>query len=136
MRFSLTLIVAISAGTNSLGQQPTVVRESTPPASATATQTPTGQVPEQLPPYPVYRYGSTTTKNRTLSVEQAVTLALDNAASLRQAEFDEQIAGEDVKQARAALLPQFRADLLGHHALAGPPARRSTDFQFCGVERH
>jgi outer membrane protein TolC len=112
MRFSLTLIVAISAGTNSVGQQPTVNRESTPSSTITATQTPigpgqTGQAPQQLPPYPVYPYGSPTTKNRTLSVEQAVSLALDNAASLRQAEFDEQVAGEDVKQARAALLPQF-----------------------------
>jgi outer membrane protein TolC len=116
MRFSLTLIVAISAGTNAAGQQPTVVRESTPPATTTATQTPTGpgqtgQVPQQLPTYYDYPYGSTTTKNRTLSVEQAVTLALDNAASLRQAQFDEQIASEDVKQARAALLPQFNLPL-------------------------
>src|SRR6185295_1343479 len=53
----------------------------------------------------------TTTKNRTLTVEQAVTLALDNATSLRQAEFDEQIAGEDVKQARAGLLPQVNMPL-------------------------
>ena len=116
MRFSLTLIVAISAGTNSLGQQPTVVRESTPPATITATQTPTGpgqagQVQQQLPPYYDYPYGSTTMKNRTLSVEQAVTLALDNATSLRVAEFDEQIAGEDVKQARAGLLPQVNMPL-------------------------
>ncbi|HWP52989.1 MAG TPA: hypothetical protein VN476_02590, partial [Pyrinomonadaceae bacterium] len=111
MRFSLTLIVAISAGTNSLGQQPAVVRESTPPAIIPATQTPTGpgqagQIQQQLPAYNDYPYGSTTTKNRTLSAEQAVALALDNATSLRAAEFDEQIAAEDVKQARAGLLPQ------------------------------
>jgi outer membrane protein len=107
MRFSLTLIFAISAGTNSVGQQPAVVRESTPPATITQA----GQAPEQLPPYNDYKYGSTTTKNRTLSVEQAVTLALDNAASLRLAEFDEQIAGEDVKQARGGLLPQINMPL-------------------------
>lgn len=111
MRFSLTLIVAISAGINSLGQQPAVPR-----ATTTATQTPTGpgqagQVPQQLPPYNDYPYGSTTTKNRALSVEQAVTLALDNATSLRVAQFDEQIAGEDVKQARAGLLPQINMPL-------------------------
>ena len=113
MRFSLTLMVAISAGTNSSGQQPAVVRENTPPAISPATQTPTGpgQVPPQLPPYNDYPYGSTTMKNRTLSVEQAVTLALDNAASLRVAQFDEQIAGEDVKQARAGLLPQINMPL-------------------------
>ncbi|MGZ8845432.1 MAG: TolC family protein [Pyrinomonadaceae bacterium] len=116
IRFSLTLIVAILAGTNSMGQQPTVLRESTPPATATATQTPTGpgqagQVQQQLPPYYDYPYGSTTMKNRTLSVEQAVTLALDNAASFRQAQFEEQSASEDVKQARTGLLPQFSMPL-------------------------
>jgi outer membrane protein TolC len=116
IRFSLTLIVAISAGTISVGQQPTVVRESTPPATPAASQSPTGpgqsgQFQQQLPPYYDYPYGSTTTKNRTLSVEQAVTLALDNAASFRQAQFDEQSATEDVKQARAGLLPQFNMPL-------------------------
>lgn len=115
IRFSLTLIIAISA-VNSMGQQPTVVRESTPPATTTAPQTPTGpgqagQFQQQLPPYYDYPYGSTTMKNRMLSVEQAVTLALDNAASLRQAQFDEQSASEDVKQARAGLLPQFNMPL-------------------------
>jgi outer membrane protein len=117
IRFSLTLIIGISAVINSMGQQSTVVRESTPPATTSATQTPTGpgqagQVqPQQLPPYYDYPYGSTTMKNRTLSVEQAVTLALDNAASLRLAQFDEQIASEDVKQARAGLLPQVNMPL-------------------------
>lgn len=116
IRFSLTVIVAISAGTNSVGQQPTLVRESTPPATASAPQSPTGpgqagQSQQRVPPYYDYPYGSTTTKNRILSVEQAVTLALDNAASLRQAQFDEQSASEDVKQARAALLPQFSMPL-------------------------
>jgi len=100
-------MVAISAGTNSLGQQPTANPKSTPSGTITATQTPT----QQLPPYPVYQYGSPTTKNRTLSVEDAVTLALDNAASLRQAQFDEQIAGEDVRQARAGLFPQVSMPL-------------------------
>jgi outer membrane protein TolC len=116
MRFSLTLIVAISAGTNAVGQQPAVVPANTLPAITTANQTPTGpgqggQVRQQRPPYYDYPYGSTTTTNRTLSVEQAVTLALDNAASLRLAQFDEQIAGEDVKQARAALFPQLNMPL-------------------------
>lgn len=116
IRSSLTLIVAISAATSSMGQQPTVVRESTPPATASAPKSQTGpaqtgQLPQQLPPYYDYPYGSTTKENRPLSVEQAVTLALENAASLRQAQFEEQIASEDVKQARAGLLPQFSMPL-------------------------
>lgn len=112
MRFSLTLFVAISAGSNSVGQQPTMVNA--PPATTTATQSPTGQagqIQQQRPPYYDYPYGSTTMKNRTLSVEQAVTLALDFAASFRQAQFDEQSASEDVKQSRAALLPQINMPL-------------------------
>lgn len=114
IRFSLTLIVAILAGTDSVGQQPTVVPQGTPLATTTATQTLTGPGqagPFQLPPYYDYPYGSTTTKNRTLSVEQAVTLALDNATSFRLAQFEEQSASEDVKQARAGLLPQFNMPL-------------------------
>ncbi|HSQ25442.1 MAG TPA: TolC family protein, partial [Pyrinomonadaceae bacterium] len=46
-----------------------------------------------------------------LSVEQAVTLALENAATLRLAQFDELSAEQDVKQARAAMLPQFSMPL-------------------------
>jgi len=116
IRFSLTLIVAISSEVNSVGQQPTVVRDSTPPATTTPTQTPAGpgqagQSQQQLPPYYDYPYGSTTMKNRTLSVEQAVTLALDYAASFRQAQFEEQSASEDVRQARAGLLPQINMPL-------------------------
>jgi outer membrane protein TolC len=91
IRFSLTLIIAISTGINSMGQQPSRT--------------------DQPPPYYDYAYGSQTTSSRTLSVEQAVALALDNAASLRQAQFDEQSANEDVKQAQAALLPQFSMPL-------------------------
>src|SRR5262249_407948 len=56
-------------------------------------------------------YGSETTSSRTLSVEEAVTLALNHAATLRQAEFDELSASQDVKQARTALLPQFNLPL-------------------------
>jgi len=111
------MIFALSAVINSMGQQPNVVREKTP-AMTTAPQTPTGpgqagqiQQPPPPPPYYDYPYGSATTTTRTLSVEQAVTLALDYAASLRQAQFDEQSASEDVKQARAGLLPQFNVPL-------------------------
>jgi outer membrane protein TolC len=85
------MIIAVSAVINSMGQQPSRT--------------------DQPPPYYDYAYGSQTTSSRTLSVEQAVELALANAASLRQAQFDEQSANEDVKQARAALLPQLSMPL-------------------------
>lgn len=118
IRLSLTLIIAISTSTNSTGQQPTVVREGTLPATVVPRESqaganPSGQVqqPGQWPPYYDYPYGSETTTSRTLSAEQAVALALRNAVSLRQAQFDEESAGEDVKQARASLLPQFNIPL-------------------------
>ena len=119
IRLSLTLIIAISTSTNSTGQQPTVVREGTLPATVVPRESqaganPSGQVqqpPGQWPPYYDYPYGSETTTSRTLSAEQAVALALKNAVSLRQAQFDEQSAGEDVKQARSSLLPQFNIPL-------------------------
>ncbi|HSQ24604.1 MAG TPA: hypothetical protein VLN44_09340, partial [Pyrinomonadaceae bacterium] len=57
---------------------------------------------ETVPPYYDYPYGSETISVRTLSVEQSVTLALENAATLRMAQFDELSAEQDVKQARAA----------------------------------
>ncbi len=107
IRLVLALITAASIVSNAMSQQPSVVRE--------PGQTPTGPVQQRQagvpPPYYDYSYGSETTASRTLSVEQAVNLALENAASLRQAQFDEQSAGEDVKQARTALFPQFNMPL-------------------------
>ena len=66
---------------------------------------------DRVPPYYDYPYGSETTAVRTLSVEEAVKLALENAAVLRQAQYDELSAEQDVKQARVALLPQFNLPL-------------------------
>lgn len=67
--------------------------------------------PDQPVPYYDYPYGSETTSVRTLSVQEAVTLALANAATLQVAQFDELSAAQDVKQARAGMLPQFSLPL-------------------------
>src|SRR4051812_39134894 len=110
IRFSLTLAVIIFAVADAFSQEPAVPAR-TP--AATAVTMPSTPVPsqEQLASYYEYPYGSRTTKTRTLSAEEAVKLALENAASLRQAQFDEQSAGEDVKLSRAATLPQFNLPL-------------------------
>lgn len=63
------------------------------------------------PPYYDYPYGSRTPGHRSISVEQAVELALQNASFYRQAELDERVSREDVSQARAAFLPQFSVPL-------------------------
>ena len=121
IRLSLTLIVAISAANNSMGQRPVVMREITVPSSVEPGEPhsgllrPSGQVqqpqPGQLPPYYAYPYGSETTTSRMLSAQEAVALALEHAVSLKEAQFEEQSAVQDVKQARVALFPEFSAPL-------------------------
>lgn len=64
------------------------------------------------PPYYDYPYGSVTTEHRVLTVNQAVELALLNAAAYRQAQLDERAAREDVRQSRVAFLPQLSLPLV------------------------
>lgn len=78
---------------------------------STNAQQPIPTQKDQPRPYYDYPYGSETRSSRTLSAQEAVALALDHAANLKQAQFDELSAREDVKQARAALLPQFNVPL-------------------------
>jgi outer membrane protein TolC len=62
---------------------------------------------ERPSPYYDYPFGSQTTLRRTLTLEEAVSLALSNASAFRQSQYDERIAREDVRQARAAFFPQL-----------------------------
>ena len=62
-------------------------------------------------PYYDYPYGSDMTMRRTLTVDEAVTLALANASVYQQSRLDEESAREDVKQARTAFLPQLSIPL-------------------------
>jgi len=48
---------------------------------------------------------------RSLTLEEAIGLALKQASGFQQAQFDERIAREDVRQARAAFLPKITAPL-------------------------
>ena len=103
-----------------LGQTtPLHAQQPSAPASTGATgtqQTPTPpettQTQTQLPPpYYDYPYGSPTTERRTLTVSDAVALALANASVYQQSLLDERSAREDVRQARVAFLPQFNLPL-------------------------
>ncbi|HLL72159.1 MAG TPA: TolC family protein [Pyrinomonadaceae bacterium] len=67
--------------------------------------------PEPPEPYYDYPYGSDMTMRRTLTVDEAVTLALANASVYQQSRLEEESAREDVRQARAAFLPQFSIPL-------------------------
>jgi outer membrane protein TolC len=61
--------------------------------------------------YYAYPFGSQTTKEVTLSVEEAVRLALKQASAYQQAQYDERLAKEDVRQARAGFVPQVSLPL-------------------------
>src|SRR5205085_5954525 len=105
------------------------------PLALVAQQPPTAQEPRALPPYYDYPYGSETTTRRTLSVAEAVTLALANASLYQQAFLNERTAREDVRQARTAFLPQFNVPLT---YLGTTPSRVRADgepltFSFVGA---
>ena len=82
-----------------------------PPAAQTSAETPQRHDTDMHPPYYDYPFGSTATGHRSITVEQAVQLALQNASLYRQAQVDERIAKEDVRQARTAFLPQLSIPL-------------------------
>ncbi|HEX8176563.1 MAG TPA: TolC family protein [Pyrinomonadaceae bacterium] len=63
------------------------------------------------PPYYDYPFGGATDKYQVMTVDDAVTLALQNASLYQQAYLEEQIAREDVRQARAAFFPQISLPL-------------------------
>ena len=58
-----------------------------------------------------YPFGPATTSERVLTVEEAMAAALAQTSSYRQAQIEEKIADEDLRQARAALLPQLATPL-------------------------
>lgn len=68
-------------------------------------------ITDMHPPFYEYPFGSPVTGHRSVSVEQAVQFALSNASLYSQAQLDERIAKEDVRQARTAFLPQFSIPL-------------------------
>ena len=104
-------------------QQPTTPHGHPPPPQPSTSPTPSGGIaPPQVrhqehrpsglhPPYYDYPFGSAARSHRSITVDQAIQLALKNASLYRQAEVEERIAVEDVRQARAAFLPQLSIPL-------------------------
>ncbi len=64
---------------------------------------------ERLPPRVEPHLGSRPA--RSLTLDEAIKLALGQSSAYQLTQLDERIAAEDVKQARAALFPQFTAPL-------------------------
>jgi outer membrane protein TolC len=86
--------------------------DATAPTSSTAQAETGAERGEDKPsPYYDYPFGSRTTSRRTLTLDEAVSLALSNANAFRQSQYEERIAREDVKQARAAFFPQLTMPL-------------------------
>ncbi len=85
-----------------------------PMATATLAQTTPAPPPTPPPPAP-------------LSLAAATSTALQQLSTFRQAEIDEAIAAEDLRQARAALLPRFRDSFTAtYNSAAHPPADPSS----------
>ncbi|HYY56735.1 MAG TPA: TolC family protein [Pyrinomonadaceae bacterium] len=83
--------------------------QNAPPASGE--QSSSEQREDRPSPYYDYPFGSRTTQRRTLSLDEAVGLALSNASAFQQSQYDERIAREDVRQARAAFFPEITVPL-------------------------
>jgi outer membrane protein TolC len=104
-------------------QQPSANRPAQPTATPGQTQQPSAP-PQQQPspqegqqikgPPPGFDRPLLTDPNakpRSLTVDEAVQLALKQANAYAQAQFDERAAAEDLKQARTAFLPRFTVPL-------------------------
>lgn len=103
-------------------QQPSANRPPQPTATPGQTQQPSAPQPGPSPqegqqvqgPPPGFDRPLLTDPNarpRSLTVDEAVALALKQANAYAQAQFDERAAAEDVKQSRAAFLPRFSIPL-------------------------
>ncbi|HYG79210.1 MAG TPA: TolC family protein, partial [Pyrinomonadaceae bacterium] len=111
------LVTLLCLSVQTVAQQPADPhKQMHPPSAPQPAQTPPAHGTETHdtgfhPPYYDYPYGSRTPGHRSVTVEQAVEMALRNASLYQQARVDERIAREDVRQARAAFLPQFSVPL-------------------------
>ena len=98
-------------------QQPTATQPQQPSAtnpqqpSARPVETPQPQERRVDRPPPGFDRPGGSANTRSLTVDEAIALALGQTNAYRQAQFEERIAAQDVKQARAAFLPQLTVPL-------------------------
>jgi outer membrane protein TolC len=93
-------------------QQPSVTRPNQAPQPAATPAQPPGinQEPRRVegPPAGFDRQQGDA---RSLTIDEAIVLALKQASAFQLSQIDERIAAEDVKQARASFFPQFTVPL-------------------------
>jgi outer membrane protein TolC len=88
-----------------------------PPPSRTTPQATTGSTPAQTTPSPAagaqssQPSGTTTTTAGALPLDEVLRLANAQVSGLRQAQLNERVAAEDVRQAHAAFLPKITTPL-------------------------
>jgi outer membrane protein len=90
-------------------QQPSATPAATPPAPQE--EKPQERRVDRPPPGFDRPGGGASGPARSLTVDEAIALALGQTSAYRQAQLDERIAAQDVKQARAAFLPQLTVPL-------------------------
>ncbi|MBV9211768.1 MAG: TolC family protein, partial [Acidobacteria bacterium] len=100
------------------GQQPTATRPQQPtatrPDQTPPTAAPTPQVSDEggrRVERPPAGFDQPQGNAQSLTIDEAIALALKQASAYQQAQFDERIAAEDVKQSRAGFFPQFAVPL-------------------------
>lgn len=94
--------------------QPSAPQPVAAPSPAPQVEETTPQVErrvEQLPPGLERQRQLGSKPPRSLTLDEAIRLALAQSSAYRVTQLDERIAAEDVKQARAALLPQLSVPL-------------------------
>lgn len=114
--FSIFLITALASGLSA--QQPSTNNPPQPAAPGT-TQPSAAPTPANAPPdhdsrrveRPPAGFDQSQGPAKSLTVDEAIKLALTQASLYQQSEIDQRIAAEDVNQSRAAFFPQFSVPL-------------------------
>lgn len=100
-----------SARPEQKAEQPAATPEPSTPQEQSPLPQPQQRRVDRPPPGFDRQGGTSDTTARSLTVDEAIALALGQTNAYRQAQFEERIAAQDVKQARAAFLPQLTVPL-------------------------
>src|SRR5262249_42801112 len=127
-------VLSLMLGTTERGQQPPTpaepARQNPPAASPQNPQSPTLDRPAQSnTPAPAAQ--SAGQASPPLSLGDAVQQAIAQVSSFQQAQLEERIAAEDVRQARLAFLPRPTSSLsFIYNSPAHGPAAQAETFSF------